>query len=565
MKTKQYVEKAVHQWRTMFSCGEDTTTTLDGKKGLSSKRNNKSKDTPQWLHQMTSKIMEFGNIERVNTDSTADSQSEEPTPIQEVIKKTIRRPAAAKKTVPIVIETTDRNSIVSHEKQPAKTTTKTEKKTKNKKKKTRTLGPKKRLGRNPEREEFFQTVVFDLGYDPDDESESDMTLTTANTQQDKAKDNQNETTDHGPSSSSNKSASAASAASSPADDTFSISVMTMKEFDADGNYNPDVITRMKEEEEEEEKEEEQQRNYNSQEKMAQMMKGINVKSSIARMRLYKQKGLLTKTTTATEQQRRLEHDELRRQQEELLQKQLQQQRREKERKDLEEKLQKQLELQKKRDEAKQLQDGDKWEDEYSVVMDKDNDNGDDSSLNYSVSVMSSSKASGILKPSSSHLAPPSSFVVPVRFNDDPTSKDDVDDLLLSEGPIEKAPSSIDEEDDAPSDEEDEPEPITFPTTNNKTAAIAEELSSSSSAEWEAFEGSRLLHRGLETKQVVPKWETSGFTKKTAEQLALEQEWETFEGSHVFHMGLGKKHYTKWGHFKSSGFKWKEQRPRQVDW
>ena len=53
----------------MFSCGEDTTVdeknVADPIKNEPSKQNNKSNDPSGWLRQMTNKLAEFGNIERM--------------------------------------------------------------------------------------------------------------------------------------------------------------------------------------------------------------------------------------------------------------------------------------------------------------------------------------------------------------------------------------------------------------------------------------------------------------------------------------------------------------------
>ncbi|CAJ1934995.1 unnamed protein product [Cylindrotheca closterium] len=492
MKTKLYVEKAVHQWRTMFSCGEDTTLDAAAPKknnddqhdpiNKSKGQSSKSKDT-SLFRQMTSKIMVYGDIERINTDSTTtdSSQSEKHGPHQAPVIDTIRPDT---KTVPIAIETTDNNSIAS------------EKRTKTNRKKQK---KNRLLRRNPVREQFFETVVYDLGYDElEDESEQDKPITsTTKTQQDKTKENEitEPHKDYGPSSSTKHTPSQ--------EDTYSVSVLTMREFDADGNFAPDVVRK--------------EHNYNSSQKMAQMMKGIDIKSSIARMRMYKQ-------GHAAEQQQRLQYDEMRREQEELLQKRLQQRRRENERKEHEEKLQKQLELQKKRDEEankkKSVTGGvDKWEDEYSV-----DDNED--SLNYSVSVMTSNKTSGILK-SSGHLAPPSRFVIDITT----TTKEEAEN---SRGPLfglfqigeSQIEDGLSDEEDAPSDEDDE--------------------------EYEP----KLISR--------PKAKPFAFTFGKEEELesSSSTKWESFEGGHVFHMGLGKKHFTKRGHFKTSGFKW-EERPWEV--
>ena len=435
MKTKVYVEKAVQQWRSMFSCGEDTTVdeknVADPIKNEPSKQNNKSNDPSGWLRQMTNKLAEFGNIERMDTDSTTGSQSEEATATEPVSKSI--RPATA---VPAVIKTT--------EKRPSTP-------------KSRPLSPKKRHDSEQ------------------DKSEQDIALTTTKTQQDKAND-------YGPST---KTAASQSIANH---DAYSISVLTMKEFDEDGNFTPDVIRK--------------DYDYNAH-KMAQMVKGIDIKSSIARVRHYKK--------NQAEQQQRREENEARREQEELLQKRLQQRRREKERKEQEKKLQKQLELQKKRDEAKQqmfqsstksqssvsFNDSvDKWENEFPLYE-------NDHSLIYSVSA-SSSPSAGILK-RRRYLAPPSRMPCSLAMEEE--EEDHLSNLRL----ILESPS---DEQDVPSDEDDEPQP--------RTALPV---------------------------QIEPSKMGDG--------------WEIFEGGHVFHMDLGKKHFSKWGHYKASGFKW-EERPWTID-
>ena len=139
--------------------------------------------------------------------------------------------------------------------------------------------------------------------------------------------------------------------------------------------------------------------------------------------------------------------------------------------------------------------------------------GQEDSLNYSISTKSH-HASGILEPSSTcRLAPPSRIVLPLALREE---EGKVGDHLLQ---IVESPS---DDDDAPSDEEDVP---------------------------------RRTRKSRGGFSLVP---------EKIESSPSKDEWETFEGGHVFHMGLGKKYYTQWGHYKASGFKRKNGKNKAKD-
>ncbi|KAL3932071.1 MAG: hypothetical protein SGBAC_011023 [Bacillariaceae sp.] len=222
--TTLYVENILRQWRSVFGCGDvdDTESTSDLVMRKHSrenpKRKNNSKNTQKWLRQVSSKLMEQSKIERIDTDSTSDSQSARP------IETNLRAQSLAQAnqmnysrkdgTIPAFIETvridslpntdvtgdsqfdepiqapiklaqpsyTFQNSDLTSFSRIEETTLATIDNTRRVQSlpntPTHANGPLRAQKRNPEREAFFKVRVYDLGYNVDKQVLSDICDTT---------------------------------------------------------------------------------------------------------------------------------------------------------------------------------------------------------------------------------------------------------------------------------------------------------------------------------------------------------------------------------------------------